>query len=264
MHVSGLDGVLWIMGSAGELLLLVILLYRGLYKVFPLFTAFILWALISDPLLFVALMARHDAFSQLYYRTYFAINILQYALEIGVLVEIGANVLRPSRNSRTRGILFVLWGCMLVIGLAAFLFAAYINASTLSHTRAFVVMDTTVAILRLVTFVLIAGFSQVLGLGWRNHVLQLASGLAFYATVTLIVGVAHSYLRATPDYAAKYREFAQLGVLGYLCALYYWCYSFARQEAPRKEFSPQMAQLLVSIAGSTKRQRSVLARSREK
>jgi hypothetical protein len=264
MNVSGLDGVLWIMGSAGELLLLVILLYRGLYKVFPLFTAFILWALISDPLLFIALMARHDAFSQLYYRTYFAINILQYALEIGVLVEIGANVLRPSRNSRTRGILFVLWGCMLVIGLAAFLFAAHLNASTLSHTRAFFVMDTTVAILRLVTFVLIAGFSQVLGLGWRNHVLQLASGLAFYATVTLIVGVAHSYLRATPDYAAKYREFAQLGVLGYLCALYYWCYSFARQEAPRKEFSPQMAQLLVSIAGSTKRQRSVLARSREK
>ncbi len=264
MHISGIDGVLWIVGIAGELLLLLILITRRLYRIFPLFTAFIFWALLSDPLLFIILRAHHYAFTKIYYQTYFASNVLQYALEIGVLGEIAANVLRPTRSHLTRRILPVLWGCMLGIGVAAFLLAAYLNAATLTHTRAFIVLDTTVAILRLVTFLLITAFSQILGLGWRNHVLQLASGLAFYATVTLIVGLAYSYLRATPDYVAKFREFAQLGILGYLCALYYWCYSFARQEAPRKEFSPQMAQLLVSIAGSTKRQRSVLARSREK
>jgi hypothetical protein len=119
------------------------------------------------------------------------------------------------------------------------------------------------AILRLVTFLLLAAFSQVLGLGWKNHVLQLASGLAFYAAVTLIVEIAHSHLRAGPDYANQYYMLAHFRVSGYLCSLYYWCYSFARQEAPRKEFNSKMSELLVSLSGTTKTQHSIVARKRK-
>lgn len=260
MRVSDLDSILWLLGIAGQILLLLILVYRRLYRIFPIFTAFILWAALSDLFQLAVLMGHHDANSWLYYRTTFSTNILLYALEIGVFVEIAANVLQPVRRSLPKGILYILMGCMAIIAVGAFFFAAHLNGSTLAHPRAFVVMDASVAILQLVTFALIAAFSQVLGLTWRNHVLQLASGLAFYAAITLVVGLAHSYLRAGPEYATRYREIAHLGVAGYLCSLSYWCYSFARQEAPRKEFSPQMAQLLVSISGSSKRH-SVVARS---
>jgi len=260
VHVSGLDGVLWLLGCAGQVLLLLTLIFRRLYRMFPVFTAFIVWAALSDPILIAVLMIRHDAYSPLYYQTYFAINVLQYALELGVFVEIAANVLRPVRRSLPSGILYILVGCMAVTAIGAFFFAAHLNESTLAHPRVFFVFDASVAILQLLTFVLIAAFSQMLGLTWRHHVLQLASGLAFYAAITLIVGLAHSYLRDGPEYAARYREIAHLGVAGYLCSLSYWCYSFARKEAPRKEFSPQMAQLLVSISGSAKRH-SVAARS---
>jgi hypothetical protein len=264
VHVSGLDGVLWILGNAGQVLLLLVLIFRRLYRLFPMFTAFVLWVSLSDPLLFTVLMMHHDAYSLVYYRTYFLVNVVQYGLELGVLVEIAANVLKPVRRSLPKGILFFLVGFMAMIAIGAFFFSAHVNAATLTHPRTYMVMDTSVAILRLLTFVLIAAFSQVLGLSWRNHVLQLASGLAFYAAVTLIVGLLHSYLRGGPEYAAKYRAIAQLGVGGYLCSLYYWCYSFVRQEAPRKEFSPQMSQLLVSIAVDTKRHNTVLARSHDK
>jgi hypothetical protein len=264
MHVSGFDGVLWVLGNIGQLLLLSVLIFRRRYKEFPVFTCLVLWAALSDPLLLVVLMTQHDAYSLTYYRTYFTFNILEYALELAVLVEIAADVLRPVRKSLPRGILFILLGCMAAIGFAGFFFAAHLNASTLTHPRAFIVMDASVAIMRLVTFLAIAAFSQVLGIGWKNHILQLASGLAFYAAVSLIVALAHSFLRAGPDYSRQYFALDHFRIAGYLCSLYYWCYSFARQEAPRKEFSPQMAQFLVSIAGNTKRQHSLVARSLDK
>lgn len=260
MHISGFDGILWLLGIVGEVLLLSVIVWRRLYRAFPLFTAFIVWAAVSDPLLFATLLIRHDAYDPLYYRTYFTVNILQYCLEIGVLMEIATNVLGRVRQSLSRQLLLAFFVCMGLIAVGAFVLAAHFNAATLAHARAFVVMDMSVDILRLVTFALIAAFSQVLGITWRNHVLQLASGLAFYAAISLVVGIAHSNLRAGPEYAVKYREFAQLGVLGYLCALYYWCFVFARQEAPRKEFNSKMSDFLVSISGMPRQQQSIVAR----
>jgi hypothetical protein len=253
MHFSGLDSVLWAAGTVGQILLLCILFKQRLHRLFPIFTTLIVWSTISDPLLLL--------FRSYYFQAYYSFSIIQYCLELSVLVEIAANVIRPVRRSFPRGILFVLLGAMLLIGVAAFFFAARANAATLAHHRTFIVMDTTVAILRLVTFLLIAGCSQILGLGWKNYVLQLASGLAFYSVVMLIGELAQSQLRNGPSYPAQYTSWSELQVAGYLCSLYYWCYSFARKEAPRKEFSPQMAQLLVSISGSAKRQHSVVARS---
>jgi hypothetical protein len=125
------------------------------------------------------------------------------------------------------------------------------------------VVNATMAILRLTTFILIAGFSQLLGLNWKNHVLQLASGLAFSAVVTLIVEVAHSELRGGPNYARQYFALDHLRIAGDLCTLYFWCYAFVKKEAPRKEFSPQMARFLVSISGTAQKQRTALARTRD-
>jgi hypothetical protein len=260
VRVTDLDTILWLMGIAGQIVLLSTLLYRRIYRDFPIFSAFILWNALSDLFQLAVLMGHHDANSILYYRVSFAIDVVQYALEIGVFIEIATNVLKPVRRSLPAGIIYVLMVCMAVIAIGGFFFAARLNASSLTHPRAFFVVDTSVAILQVLTFVLIAAFSQVLGLTWKNHVLQLASGLAFYAAINLIVGLAHSHLRAGPEYATKYRAIAHLGVAGYLCSLSYWAYSFARKEAPRKEFSPQMARLLVSISGSAKRH-SVAARS---
>jgi hypothetical protein len=258
MQVSDIDSLLWAAGAAGEVVLLGILTVRRVYRTFPIFFSWLAFIVLLEPTFYWLL---HHASQTTYYRAFFALNFPQYLLEAGVLVEIAANVLQPVKSSLSRRLLVFLVGGMVLIGTVAFVIATHLNAPTLAHPRTFLVMNATMAILRLVTFLLIAGFSQLLGIGWRNHVLQLASGLAFYAAVTLIVEVAHSHLRAGPDYSNQFYALDRLRVAGYLCSLSYWCYSFARKEAPRKEFSPQMAQLLISISGSTKRQHSVVARS---
>jgi hypothetical protein len=263
MHVSGLDSVFWILAIVGDFLLLGVLFSRRLYRAFPIFSIFVLWDAVSDPLLILVLSAHHGSFRHYYFQTYYSFSILEYALGLGVLLEIAANVIRPAKRSFPKGILFSLMGVMLLIGIGAFFFAAHANAVTINDHRTFIVLDTTVAILRLITFLLIAGFSQILGLNWKNHVLQLASGLAFYSLVMLTVKLAQSQLHAGPLYYSRYKDWSQFAVAGYLCTLYFWCYAFAKKEAPRKEFSPQMARFLLSISGSAQRQSAVLARSRE-
>ncbi|MGC2501646.1 MAG: hypothetical protein WA400_05950 [Silvibacterium sp.] len=263
MDVSSLDNIFWVAGVVGHVLLLAILFRRRLYRMFPVFSIFVLWAVISDPLLYLVLSAGHGGFNHYYFQTYYAFSILEYLLELGVLLEIAANVIRPAKQSFQRGVLYFFLGAILVIGLGSFFFAARANAVTLTDHRTFIVIDTGFAILRLVIFLLIAGFSQVLGLNWKNHVLQLATGLAFYSLVMLVGELAQSQLRAGPIYTAQYSYWSKIQVIGYLCTLYFWCYAFAKKEAPRKEFSPQMTKILVSLSGSTKRQGSVLARTRD-
>lgn len=260
MHLSALDLTLWLAGIAGEVLLVSILFVRRDYRNFPVFFTWVLFVLALEPTFYwLNLHASPTA----YYKTFFALNFPQYLLELGVLAEIGLNVIRPVSKSVHRKLLLALATATLVIAALGFILAASLNASTLADPRSFMVIDTTMAILRLAIFVLIAGFSQLLGLNWKNHVLQLASGLAFYAVITLIVDFAQSYLRASPSYANQFFALDHLRIGGYLCALYFWCYAFAKKEAPRKDFSPQMTRFLVSMSSTTQRQRAVLARTRD-
>ena len=50
-------------------------------------------------------------------------------------------------------------------------------------------LDLTVGLLRMLIFAATAGFAQVLGIGWKNKVLQLATALSFYSAVDLIVSL---------------------------------------------------------------------------
>jgi len=264
VHILGLDNVLWATGMVGELLLLAILFWRRQYRIFPVFFALAFTLAGTDFFLLSVVATHHPITSLLYLRAYYASASVEYLLEIAVLVEIAANVIRPARRLLPGSVLFMFLGIILVVGIAAFIMAAHFNAHSHIHQRVFVIADTAIAILRLAIFLFIAAFSQVLGLGWKNHVLQLASGMAFYAVFFLIGALMKSRLQADPGYMRQYVYYSWLQLIGYLCALYYWCWSFARQEAPRKEFSPQMTHFLVSIYGTARRQKAALARSHDK
>jgi hypothetical protein len=260
MHLSVTDTILWATSVFGEFLLALILLARRSYRVFPVFFSWVCFVALTEPLIY--LFVRY-ATATTYYRFSFALNVLEYLLELLVLAEIALNVLRPAKQALPRNLYYWVFAVALFVAGGGLLVAILANSATLSDPRYFIVVNMTMAILRLVAFLLIAGFSQLLGLSWKNHVLQLTSGLAFYAILTLVVEFAHSHLHAGPTYASSYKALDHLRIAGYLCALYFWCYAFVKKEAPRKEFSPQMTKILVSISGSTKRQRAVLARTRD-
>src|SRR6185437_659378 len=185
MNTSDMDNLLWLATDIGQVLLLAIVVVRSLHRTFPIFSAYILWQLISDLLLFLTITASHSFLGHHYASIYFSLNLVTYLFELGILLEIGAHVLHPAQKVLPRGAIYFLLGTALTLGISYFFFVERLKLT--ANLRLFLVMDTAAAILCLATFLLIAGFSQILGLNWKNHVLQLATGLAFYSVVDLIV-----------------------------------------------------------------------------
>jgi hypothetical protein len=118
-------------------------------------------------------------------------------------------------------------------------------------------LEQSVSILRVIFFLLLAGCSQLLSIGWRDRELQVATGLGFYSLVSLTTTVLHSHQAA----GAQYRMLDQFQVASYICSLLYWVVCFAQKEAERREFTPQMQSMLLAVAGAARGTRIALSDS---
>jgi hypothetical protein len=103
----------------------------------------------------------------------------------------------------------------------------------------------------------LAGFSQLLSIGWRDRELQVATGLGFYS----IVSLAFEVFRSNYGIGSQFRNLHELVVVGYILSILYWVYAFASKEAERREFTPQMQSFLLAMAGTARATRIALADS---
>jgi len=256
MVFSQIDASLVTLGVVGQMLLFLVLLQRQSYKTFPIFFSYILYALLSD--IFFLIWFQHVS-DRAYFAAYFANNVPEFLFQLGILLEVARNVLNPVKSSLPKASLLV-FAAMMIGGtaLACLLSVRSMPAQLTRWSQYFIQVNFTVAILRLVIFSAIVFFSQVLGIGWKNHVLQIATGFAGYSIVTLLVELLHRLTGVTNNAVYHYQE--QFRIVAWCLALGYWSYVLAKKEAPRKEFSPQMANFLVSISGGVSEDRTAAVR----
>jgi hypothetical protein len=250
------DNAIWGSCFLAEAILIVLLVRNRVFRTFPAFFLFVCWSFLSD-VLFFNLQSIPAA---TYFKLYEAQMVIDSAMLFAVMVELAWSILQPIRASLPRhawiGIaLFVaLVGALLwpIAGLALPL--AKLAPAGLIYFR----LQQTFAIMRIVVFLAMAGFSQMLSIGWRNRELQVASGLGFYSIVSLAVSVLHTH--QLPNSQA-YHWTDQAITASYLIALAYWDYSFATKEAERRAFTPQMQTFLLAVAGSARTARVTLTDS---
>jgi hypothetical protein len=256
LNRTSIDGVLLGISLAGQLLLLVVLMKRQLYRTFPLFCAFIAYSSLSDIGLFFLFghISNDTAF-----RFYFVSDGVDILLQIGILLEIARNVMNPVKRSLPRSSLYI-FGAMLATAVVATLLLSRHSppAEVDRWAQYFVLISFTVAILRLLIFSVIAGFSQMLGIGWKNHVLQIATGLLGYSIIVLLVELLHRFSGVKDQ--ALYHLHDQFRIISWCMVLGYWSYALSRAEATRKEFSPKMAEFLVSISQASRADETATAR----
>jgi hypothetical protein len=164
-------------------------------------------------------------------------------------------VLRPIRSSLPKGS----WiGIAVLIALAGLVLWPVAGLTTPRHLSAaganFFRLQQTFAILRVVIFLGMAGFSQLFAIGWRNRELQVATGLGVFSMVSLTVTILHTH----QNVGSPYHWLDQLVAASYLSALVYWVLSFATKEAERRNFSPQMESFLLIVGGAAKAGRIAL------
>jgi hypothetical protein len=246
------DSFLTVCGLVPEAVLALLLLRNHVYRIHLAFFLYVCWSLASDAF-FVGVQLR---FPNAPYALYEAQMVIDSAMIFAVLVELAWTVLQPVRNTLPKGS----WiGVALLIALAGLLLwpvaGLTIPGYLTPQARNFFRLSQTFAILRVVVFLAMAGFSQLLAIGWRNRELQIATGWGLYSIVSLATSIVHTH----QSVGMQYHWLDELVAISYFGALTYWVLVFATKEADRKDFSPQMLNFLL-LVGSTARTSRVALR----
>src|ERR1700722_19477891 len=254
MSLRALYATFYLLGLIAEISLVVVLIVRRHYREFPVFTLCIATDLLSDIGLGVLAVVYPI---HVVHSVNFALLPLEYLLDLAVLLEISWNVVRPVHTSLPHGsvrafitaVVLALLGCVLL---------AYHFGNTGNKIQDIKVpLDLMVGLLRMLIFAATAGFAQLLGIGWRNKVLQLATGLSFYSAVDLIVSLVGRY-------SGDSRDLEAIRMIAITLELGFFVWVFTTKEVRRREFSPQMEQFLVTLAGRAKLARTAIVRMQVK
>jgi hypothetical protein len=237
---------------AAEAGLLLVLIKARVFRLLPAFFLYVCWSLVSDAVLFYA---QHSVSTDAYYAIYEIQTVVDSILMFAVLVELSWSVLRPIRGSLPKFAWIAIAALIAVAGLLLWPLAGLTLPANLAHQgRIFFRLQQTFAILRVVVFLAMAGFSHLLSIGWRNRELQVATGLGFFSILSLGVAVMHTHQLI----GQQYHWLDELGSAGYLGSLSYWVIAFTTKEAERQNFSPQMESFLLLIGGTAKANRIAL------
>lgn len=249
-----LDNALWIAGIVAEAAVVGLLFYRRVWRLLPVFCVYCAWALLSDAGNYLI----HSLYLSSYLTAYLAETVVDSTLEFGVLVELAWSVLRPLRASLPRSALVMVGISIAAVGAAIWPFSsAHAFASMSSEWQDFARVQQTASIMRILFFLVLAGCSQMLSIGWRDRELQVATGLGIYSFVSLSVEILHTH----GAMLHHYHLLNQVVAVSYLCSLLYWVVSFMQQEAVRREFTPRMQSVLLSVAGAARGSRISLQAS---
>jgi hypothetical protein len=184
--------------------------------------------------------------------------VVDSLFQFAVLVELGWGILRPMRASLPRQSILILAALIALAGALIWPVAAWTIPTNLSASgRTLVQVQQTFAVLRVVVFMALAGFSQILSIGWRDRELQIATGLGFYSMVSLAVSLIHTHQAP----GLRYGQLDSLVIASYISSLLYWVYSFSQREEERQEFTPQMRSFLLAVTGAARGTRVALAES---
>ena len=237
-----------------EIAVIGLLFYRRIWRILPIFCFYCIWDVVSNVAIY--LIGLYSSQSG-YFHAYFAETFIDSVWQFCVLVELAWSVLRPVRASLPRSALFAVGALILLAGVVIWPFATF---SALAHaaSRQWILMlqlQRTVAILRILFFLLLTAGSQWLSIGWRDRELQVATGLGFYSLANIAVSVLESHQST----ATQFVDLHEFVILSFICSLLYWLVSFSQKQAERREFTPQMQSFLLAVAGGARTARTAMA-----
>lgn len=249
-----LDMSLLFAGLVAECVVAGLALHKRLYRSLPVFCIFLIWNVLSDA--GMSVVGRHYSLrGPLYARIYMVEQALDSLVQFAVLVELAWAVLRPIRASLPRATIFVLAGIALGLGGILWPISQHLTLSGPDQQLHLIMrLQQTSAVLRILFFLVLAGFSQLLAIGWRDRELQIATGLGILSLTGLGTAILHTH-HASPT---TYHLVDELASTCYLISLLYWFVSFLQPEAARQEFTPRMQNILLTVSGAARANRVAL------
>jgi hypothetical protein len=242
-----LDTTFFLVGTLAEAAILGLLLFRRIYRKLPIFSAYIAWSLLND--IGVYFLRRQFPNSDL--RIYLVSAIIDACFVFCVLIEISMSVLEPIRSSLPRWTVFAVAGLIAAVCVAVWPFAKTPGIDQFERTFQWIDhLQLTTAVARVLLFLVLAGLSQLLSLGLRDRELQLATGFGFYSLASLMTAMLH-HGTAVAD-VSQYHTLDQIVTASYIASMLYWVFCFLQEVPERREFTPQMQNFLLALAGNAR------------
>src|SRR5690348_16672949 len=186
MHVPILiSNLIWLLGPAGNLVVLVVMLRRRMVREFPFFFSYLTFHII-EALVTLLIYMHFGRKSWEYLYAYWTVQAIGLSLRFGVIYEIFSHVLRPYEGLRRGGILVFRWVVILLalaaIGVAV---AGPSNEPGFAVTGA-VVAERSIDVMQCGMLVLLFLFASYFALTWRNYVFGIALGFGVIASLELL------------------------------------------------------------------------------
>jgi hypothetical protein len=236
MRISGLDDFLWTAGLAGHIALLAILLVKKRFTSYPVFSALIGFNILRTAVLFGIRGHYGDA---LYSHVYWRLALVDAGLQLGLIVEIASKVFRPrgtwAIDVRSKLLMSIAGSAVVAAVLAHFQDPARRDA--VEHLA--IKMGYFSVVLNAELFTVMVVLSSEAGLNWRSHIASIATGMAVYCFLGILIELTSRFSEAN-----TLRELVvSLQVMRrwlYLACELYWGYSLWRPEPLSRRMSPRM------------------------
>lgn len=171
---------LWVAGLVLQPLLLVVLAFRGIWRRFPLFTAYLICSLLGDAVGYFLSGSR-----DVYVRVYLVDETISVILALGVTYEIFTQLFLAYPALRRLAWLAVRLVCGALICLGAGVIYTHLPIGEKGLASAVLVMEEASRILEVGLIMSLFLFSSAFGLHWRQHVFGIVLGLGIAAAVKL-------------------------------------------------------------------------------
>jgi peptidoglycan/LPS O-acetylase OafA/YrhL len=249
MNFSTVDNALWAASLIGHVALVLILVLRRKLRQFPVFSTFIAFSALVTILLF---FVHRFGTNHQYFLAYWITGGANYLFQVGLIVEIARNVLRPTgrwvleaRKS------FLIWAAV-GLGIAAIM--AYELGP--SQSKGIELWDTRItvftALMTCGLFLAMMTAANRLGLRWRSQVYAVGQGLFIWSLISLFGDVAHTALGWNREFVVL--DYVQM--FAYLAVVVFWGITFWFPEKERAELSPEIRAYLVAAAARLEYDRS--------
>lgn len=243
MRVTGLDLFFWATGLAGNIALLVVLLYRRRATHFPFFTSLIALNVIRTLVLYCVL---HWGSKQEYFFSYWSLTLLDTGLQLGIVYEIAALVFRPGRfwapDVRP---LFI---CLMAPSVAAALGLSWLASPAAQQWKQAAIARGNLCAesLMIELFVVMMALSIRAGLPWKTHVARIAQGLGTYSLISLLIQTAQSYFGVSRE-APRFLLLSHLRMTAYLGCVTYWIVALWTEAEPVRAMPSELRESLFAL-----------------
>ncbi|MGC2636484.1 MAG: hypothetical protein WA294_04855 [Acidobacteriaceae bacterium] len=240
MKLSGIDKIVWALSFYGNIALLAVLLVRGRWRQFPIFTCFIAFDVARSIALY--LLYSHGLMAW-YAHVYWWALLPDFGLQVGVILEIARIVLRPTgtwvQDARLQFAAAAAGGVVVAAVLAWWVSPP--AQSALAAWRIRGNLFTSLVICEL--FVVMTLTANRLGLGWRSHVMAIGQGLTAWSSVMVVTTALQSYVG--PGFL--FRELDQVRAFAYIAAIFWMMARLWIAEPARQPLAHELEQYILAL-----------------